>query len=516
MTAIENGEIWEQLAPWWDELTGEEGGELHRHGVHPTVTGLLGDLTGQRILEVGCGNGAFARHLATQGANVTATDQADAFIRIASTYPGPALDYRRVDATSFDELIALGPGSFDAAVANMVLMDMPEVAPLYRALAVLLRPGGRFVVTVLHPCFGYGVQPTPDADRARSARSRITARAWGWSEKLSDLVPWEMRRRLVERLAAISSGMASLRYLEPRPMRAQADADQPRPHWYFHRPLQDLLNPAFDAGLVLDRLVEPPYWNRETAQTGLLVCCLRRPALASTSPRPADHDELDSEPLADELRRLGDELRVLAETGLHYTEADPYNHDRYEQLRTLAARTFSLADVRGHEEIERTLFDRLTHLAPVPVADAAVVDDDDRILLIRRADDGLWAMPGGGYNMGETPVEGAVRETREETGYVVEPIDLVGVHDSRYCGSRSALQLYQFVFLCRVVSRQEITTPHEVTDVRWFAPSELPELSPGHGIRIAAVFQFLRDRRTFIDRPPRGGGSLTPPFDRLA
>lgn len=497
MTATGNREVWEQLAPWWDDQMGEDGAEFHRFGVRPAVMGLLGDVAGQRLLEIGCGNGSFARHLATQGAEVVATDQAEEFIRIASRRPGPGVDYRQVDATSYEDLTGLGPGSFDGAVANMVLMDMPEVAPLYRALAVLLRPGGRFVFALSHPCFGYGVQPNPDADRAGSSRSRLTARLWGWGEKLSDLMPWELRRRTVERLAAMSSGLASLRYLEPRQMRAQAGPDQPVPHWYFHRPLQDLLNPAFDAGLVLDRVVEPRYWNRQSAQTGLLVCSLRRPEVPA-----AGAERGGRQPLADELRRLGDELRVLAEAGLHWTGSDPYNRARYQQARTLAARLFALADVRGHEEIERTVFDQLTHPAPVPVADAAVVDEDDRILLIRRADDGLWAMPGGAYDMGEAPVEGAVRETLEETGYVVEPVDLVGVHDSRYCGSRSALQLYHFVFLCRPVGRAEMTTPHEVTDVRWFGPTDLPELSPGHADRIAAVFRFLKDGRTFIDRPP--------------
>ncbi|HZU75101.1 MAG TPA: NUDIX hydrolase N-terminal domain-containing protein [Acidimicrobiales bacterium] len=205
------------------------------------------------------------------------------------------------------------------------------------------------------------------------------------------------------------------------------------------------------------------------------------------------------EPLADELRRLADELRVLADTGLRWTSGDPYNHARYEQARGLAARIFSLADARGHEEIEATLFDQLTHLAPVPVADAGVIDDRARVLLIRRADDGLWAMPGGAYEMGETPAEGAVRETLEETGYLVEPIELVGVYDSRYCGTRSALQLFHFVFLCRPCSRTEATTPHEVTDLGWFAEAELPPLSPGHAVRVPDLFRYLNDRRAFFD-----------------
>lgn len=204
-------------------------------------------------------------------------------------------------------------------------------------------------------------------------------------------------------------------------------------------------------------------------------------------------------PLAEELRHLGDELPVLAETGLSWAQENPYDRERYQRVKQIAARVFALADLRGHEEIERSTFVELTHLAPVPVADAAVVDGSNRLLLIRRADDGLWAMPGGAYDMGETPAQGAVREALEETGYLVEPIDLVGVYDSRLCGSRSNLQLFQFVFLCRPVSSSAPTTPHEVTDLGWFDEDELPPLSPGHTVRVPDVFRFLRTRRPFID-----------------
>lgn len=209
-------------------------------------------------------------------------------------------------------------------------------------------------------------------------------------------------------------------------------------------------------------------------------------------------------PLAEDLRLLGDELRVLAETGLHWSRENPYDAARYERARRLAARLFALADLRGHEEVERDLFSQLSHLAPIPVADAAVIDDAERILLIRRADDGLWAMPGGFYEMGETPVQGAVREALEETGYVVEPLDLVGVYDSRLCGSRSSLQLFHFVFLCRPRYTVEATTPYEITDLGWYAESDLPPLSPGHTVRVPDVFRFLRRRRTIFD----GAGEL--------
>ena len=206
--------------------------------------------------------------------------------------------------------------------------------------------------------------------------------------------------------------------------------------------------------------------------------------------------------LADELRLLADQLRVTAEHGLHYSDDQPYDRARYEQVRSVAARLFALTDERPLEEVERSVFSALTHLAPVPGGDAAVFDAEERILLIQRADDGLWAMPGGGFDMGETPAEGVAREAFEETGYEVEVVDLVGVYDSRFCESSYPLQLYQFVFRCRVVGeRRTATTPHEVLDVGWFSADSLPPLSPGHTVRVPDAFGFLADGVVRFDRP---------------
>lgn len=198
---------------------------------------------------------------------------------------------------------------------------------------------------------------------------------------------------------------------------------------------------------------------------------------------------------------MADELRVLASVGMRWTKDDPYNTDRYERVRTVAARLFAFADTRSVDEIERDLFSQITHVAPAPCGDAAVVDEERRILLIRRADDGLWAMPGGAFEMGETAAEGVAREAREEAGVEVEVTDLIGVYDSRFCETRSSLQLYQFVFLCHVVGQTTPSTPYEVLDVEWFAEGNLPPLSPGHTVRVPDVFKFLANRRTYFDSP---------------
>jgi hypothetical protein len=105
----------------------------------------------------------------------------------------------------------------------------------------------------------------------------MLAGAVGLAETITTLIPARLRMSLVERVGAVGAGMASLRYLESRQMPIIAAPDQPVAHWIFHRPLHQLLSSAFEAGLILDGLAKPPFWDRQTAQTGLLVCRLRKP-----------------------------------------------------------------------------------------------------------------------------------------------------------------------------------------------------------------------------------------------
>lgn len=66
----------------------------------------------------------------------------------------------------------------------------------------------------------------------------------------------------------------------------------------------------------------------------------------------------------------------------------------------------------------------------VPSVTAAVRDDDGRLLLIHRVDNGLWALPGGAMNLGETVADAAIREVAEESGIRIEITDLVGLYTS--------------------------------------------------------------------------------------
>jgi 8-oxo-dGTP pyrophosphatase MutT (NUDIX family) len=207
--------------------------------------------------------------------------------------------------------------------------------------------------------------------------------------------------------------------------------------------------------------------------------------------------------VTDEILRLGDQLRAIALMGLGYSEGKPYDADRYEQIMGVAAELFALADTRSALKIRQSVFHQLTHVTPLTAAEAVVFDEQGRLLLIRRADDGLWALPGGLINPGETPAQAAVREIREEAGLVVEADALVGVYDSRLCGSGASLQLYTFVVACHAVEEiGEPTTPWEITDRRWVSPDDGLTFSPGHHVRVPDVFAWRREGRpTYLDLP---------------
>lgn len=199
-----------------------------------------------------------------------------------------------------------------------------------------------------------------------------------------------------------------------------------------------------------------------------------------------------------------DKLRDMAAAGLHYAD-NMYDAERYEALRTLAIEMLAFAVGEAPAEIEPLRATALTHITPFSCGDAAIIDDEGRILLIRRADNRRWAMPGGALEVGETPAEGAAREALEETGVRCEPVALVGVFDSRLCGSASRHHLYMFVFLCRPIPgapRVEPTHGHEVLEARWFAEDALPDdIDQGHVTRIPVAFRVWRgEQAAHFDR----------------
>jgi ADP-ribose pyrophosphatase YjhB (NUDIX family) len=197
-----------------------------------------------------------------------------------------------------------------------------------------------------------------------------------------------------------------------------------------------------------------------------------------------------------QLALWADQLRAMAALGLHYAD-DVYNQERYHKIQTIALEMLALVSGDTVANLESLRDTVLVHPTPFAVGDAAIMDEVGRMLLIRRADNGLWAMPGGVLDVGETAAAGVVREALEETGVACEAVALVGVFDSRFWGG-TLYHLYQFVFLCRPLSQSPVQASHahEVREVGWFTEAALPsDLDPNHAGRIRVVFQVWRGER---------------------
>ncbi|MEV7087751.1 NUDIX domain-containing protein [Streptomyces sp. NPDC093085] len=122
----------------------------------------------------------------------------------------------------------------------------------------------------------------------------------------------------------------------------------------------------------------------------------------------------------------------------------------------------------------------------VPAASAVVVDDAGRVLLQRRVDNGMWALPGGAMNIGESLPECAARETREETGINIEITGIVGTYTNPHhvfaYDDGEVRQEFSVCFLGRPVSGQ-LAASEESTDVRWFKPEDVDALPMVPSIR---------------------------------
>src|SRR3954468_5451845 len=112
-----------------------------------------------------------------------------------------------------------------------------------------------------------------------------------------------------------------------------------------------------------------------------------------------------------------------------------------------------------------------------------VVDDQDRVLVIRRRDNGHWEPPGGVLELNETFEEGVRREILEETGITVHVDRLTGVYKNM---TRAIVAL---VFRCTPATGQPVATP-EATQVQWMSLDEVKtSMTPAYYVRVADAFE---------------------------
>ncbi|MDA0564742.1 NUDIX domain-containing protein [Streptomonospora sp. S1-112] len=131
----------------------------------------------------------------------------------------------------------------------------------------------------------------------------------------------------------------------------------------------------------------------------------------------------------------------------------------------------------------------------VPSVNVIVVNDRDEVLMIRRTDNGNWAVPGGAIDLGESVPEAAVRETREETGITCEITGISGIYsDPRhiilYTSDGEARQEFSIVLTGRPLSG-EPTPSSESREVHWVPRTELPGYRMDRSMRLR-IDHFLQ------------------------
>lgn len=213
----------EELADTVASYAGESGGDVQRYIVAPAMLEMIGAVTGKNIMELYCGAGYLSRRLAGLGATVTAVDSSERLVGIAreiNKREECRINYAVAEAT---DLSVIEDSTFDEIVCNMGMMVTRDLAGAVSELARMVKLGGRFIFSIVHPCFCM-----PDACWVRDEDGRYIYKSvdnyftegW-WPSELAGAVRSHVKtkhRTLSRYVNALSArGFNVRRIAEPRP-----------------------------------------------------------------------------------------------------------------------------------------------------------------------------------------------------------------------------------------------------------------------------------------------------------
>jgi ubiquinone/menaquinone biosynthesis C-methylase UbiE len=227
-------DIWNTNAAFWDKRMGE-GNDFHKLLIEPNQIELLNIKKGDLILDIACGNGQFARKMTESGAKVIAIDFSDEFIKIARSKPlSDKIDYKVIDVTNMDDLNKLREYIFNSIVCTMAIMDIENIEPLISFSPKILKNNGKFVFSILHPCFNSGENTL--LHESNDSGGTINN---NYYIKVSN-------------------------YLVSQKNKGIGMSGQPKPQYYFHRPLCEILNEFFKNNFYMDGLREPSFKDTDS------------------------------------------------------------------------------------------------------------------------------------------------------------------------------------------------------------------------------------------------------------
>ena len=170
-------------------------------------------------------------------------------------------------------------------------------------------------------------------------------------------------------------------------------------------------------------------------------------------------------------------LQALSQSGLHYCD-DVFDRERYEEIGRIAAQIVAGHSGASTPQVERFFSTEVGYATPKTDL-RAVVLREDKVLLVRERSDGLWSLPGGWADVGETAAACIEKEVWEEAGFRARAVKLLALYDQRRHGARPhPFHSFKAFFLCEILEgapRPSI----ETSEVAFFAEDALPELSTG-------------------------------------
>ncbi len=219
---------------------------------------------------------------------------------------------------------------------------------------------------------------------------------------------------------------------------------------------------------------------------------------------------MDAAPVSShDLLRWSESLAGIARTGLGFTK-NLYERERFEEVLKVAA---DIGVAAGHDLAPDALMEHWLgdirpgvagYVTPKVAVGAVVGNDRGEILLVQRADSGVWLYPTGWADVGYSASEVAVKEVLEETAVDVEPVRLIALFDGLRLGF-TRIPLYSLVFQCRVVGGSVAAHPLECLDAGWFAQDRMPAPLAGRGERwVDHAFRAIRgEAADVLFDPPR-------------
>jgi ADP-ribose pyrophosphatase YjhB (NUDIX family) len=208
-----------------------------------------------------------------------------------------------------------------------------------------------------------------------------------------------------------------------------------------------------------------------------------------------------------ELIRWAEALSATAMTGLGFTD-NLYERERFEEVLAVAAeiRSHVTGGVDPQRQVQEWL-DRVGkgvagYVTPKITVGAVVGNDDGELLLVKRADSGVWLYPTGWADVGYSPAEVVAKEVKEETGILCEVVRPIAVLDGQRRGF-TRIPLVSLVFHCQAVGGSLQAHPLECSDVGFFAESALPEPTAGAELWADHAFRAIRgeDVPVLFDQP---------------